>query len=199
MKITMALPGIIVLGILLSSCAPQPFTISSTTDKFSDPSAPDQILGINNRLSKKSSHGGVHIDERGVYLNPYALKEKKTGKIIEVGFSVRHLTFTPEDGFRPIEEIIFLTDRGERISVTVIGWDSDFKGWINYRTTSEYNTLFTESGTGVISYDDFSRLAAARSMDVKIRGGKLSQTYGENVIFPEFLPNLRQFRDAMIK
>jgi hypothetical protein len=201
MKSVLSLLMAVVLFLLLPSCVagPQPFTISSVSDKFSDPTAPSGIAGLNNRLSKKSSRGGIHVDNRGVYLNPYALKDKKTGEIMEVGFTVSHFSFEPDDGFRPIEEIVFLTDRNERIAFRVSMRDSDFKVGSWNTVSKKYNTSYSENGTGILSPEAFSLLAAAQSVEVKIQGGKRSQTYGKKDVLPEFLENLRQFRAAMLK
>ena len=56
-------------------CSSSPtFSISPIGDKFTNPNQPKGFVGDGNRLSNKSSMGGVHIDKKGVYINPYVFK-----------------------------------------------------------------------------------------------------------------------------
>ena len=130
MKILVKLLAIAMAGLLFACVAPT-FTIIPTGDKFSDTKAPYGFIGKNNRLSTKSSKGGTHIDEKGVYLEPFVFKDRKSNGIKSVGFYVTHYSFDTSDGFRPIQTIIFLTDKGQRIEAKVKSIDSDFNSLTN--------------------------------------------------------------------
>ncbi len=107
------------LCIVFAGCGAPGFNIVQVNDKFSDSQEPLRFLGQNNRLSTKSSHGGSHLDSKGVYIDPYAHKDRLTGAVKSVGFYITHVNFGVDGGFRPIEEIIFLTDKNERVVLKV--------------------------------------------------------------------------------
>ncbi len=183
---------------LFAGCA-QPFKIVSTEDKFSDSTKPYGFIGKNNRLSTKSSQGGTHIDNKGVYLNPYVFRDRQTDKVVRVGFYVNHLNFEIKDGFRPIEDIIFLTDKNDRVVLKVQHTDSDFDvyGWNSI--SMDFNTSYTESGYGSLPLQEFKKLVDASWIEVKIVGGKLSQTYEKNKIEKSFLSNLKEFYTTKVQ
>jgi hypothetical protein len=188
------------LAFVLASCAAsQKFAIVPTEDQFSDPSTPAGFVGTNNRLSKKSSKGGVHIDARGVYLDPFVYRDRATGHIETVGFFVSHYSFEPGDGFRPIEEIIFLTDRGDRIVLEVRSRDSEFSvgGW--NPVAKSFSTTFSESGISFTTAEDFQALALAGRLEAKIVGGKRQQTYSHTEVLPSFRENLRAFYEDQLR
>ena len=106
---------LIVLPLLLIvGCVPPPFSIQPMGDKFSDPNGPKGYIGNNNRLSKKSSQGGIHIDNKGVYMNPYVIKKDN---VQIVGFSVLHTNFEDTDLFNPIQSIVFLNQNQDRVEL----------------------------------------------------------------------------------
>lgn len=156
-------------------------------------------MGKNNRLSTKSSQGGVHIDEKGVYLDPYVYLDRNTNGITSIGFVVSHLNFDAYSGFRPIHEIVFLTDSGDRVVLQVKALDSDFRVGAWNSVSKEFNTSYGESCTSSITKDDFIKLAFSRSLEAKISGGKLSQTYDKRDVAASFITNLRAFYDHQIK
>ncbi len=183
---------LIIVIITLYGCAPS-FAIKSLSDKFSDISKPEIIVGENNRISTKSSQGGWHVDEKGVYVDPYVSKDRITKEILSFGFYITHLNRELNDGFRPINQIIFITDSGKRIELSVTATDTDFSvnSWNNI--TNQYNTSFSESGHTSVTRDDFLNLVNAKWCEAKIVGGERIQTYDKDDISSDFLKNLKTF------
>jgi len=190
---------VIYFSTFLFGCAPQKFQIVPLGDKFSDPSTPNGYIGKFNRLSTKSSKGGTHIDDKGVYLDPFVYKKAVSNEIESVGFVVAHFNFEVYDGFRPIQEIVFLTDKGARIKIEVQNHDSDFKvyGWNTI--AKDFNTGYRESGIAFISKVDFQEIANSKYLEAKIVGGKMSQIYEQKDISDSFINNLKIFCDNQLK
>ena len=183
---------ILSLIMLVCACAPAKFEIVPSGDRFTDPSI-SGFVGKNNRLSARSTQGGVHVDAGGVYLDPFIHKSRTTGTILSSGFYVFHYNSSVDSGFMPIEEIIFLVDGADRIVAHVVDYDSDFKvgSWNNISKT--YNTTFNESGIARMRADEFARVASASVLEVKIAGGKRSKIYESKDLVPGFVENLRMF------
>ncbi len=192
MKFTFKFCAVIITGILFSCVAPQ-FKILPTGDKFSDSNAPYGFVGKNNRLSTKSSKGGTHIDEKGVYLDPFVFKNNKSNSIKSVGFYVAHYSFELSDGFRPINEIIFLTDKGYRIKANVKPIDSEFNIGTWNKVSKEFDSTFNEFGVTNILLRDFMLLASSKWVEVKINGQKRTQIYNREEVLLSFMNNLNAF------
>lgn len=64
---------------------PGKFKIEQIDDRFSTGSTVT-VMGQNNRISKKSVAGGVHIDAEGVYLAPLVVRNRSDGELVRVGF-----------------------------------------------------------------------------------------------------------------
>ena len=182
---------IVLLMFVFVGCNPPGFVIKSLDDKFSDPHQPQVVVGQNNRLSFKSSDGGVHFDNKGVYVDPYILKDRKTGELISTGFYIHHFHDNFIYGFNPIKEIIILTDKGERIPLKVENKDLNIGTW--YPNLKFLNTIYYESGVASIDIDDVKKLINAHWIEVKIVGGDRSQTYNKDEISENFLGNLKRF------
>lgn len=188
----------LIVFLVFVTCATPGFQIVNINDKFSDPTKGVTYLGKNNRLSSKSSQGGVHIDSQGVYLEPFVTKDEKDN-IKEIGFYIYHNNFNVASGFLPIKEIIFLTDKNERISLIVENQNSDLKihSWNNISET--FNSSFSESGISFITEENFYKLASSKYIETKIIGGKMSQTYNKTEMNPDFIKNLYEFYIKCIK
>ena len=185
--------------LFLVGCGAPSFVIKSLDDKFSDPKQPFGTIGQNNRLSTKSSQGGTHIDNKGVYIDPFIFKDRQSKEIVSVGFYINHFNFDISSGFNPIEEIIFITDNGGRVSLKVKSKDFDYDIGSWNTITKTYNTTYGESGTANISLDDFKLLANSKSLEAKIIGKERSQTYDKEDISKEFSINLKNFLNAATK
>ncbi len=191
----------LVVSVILAlyGCGAPSFIIKSLDDKFSDPNQPFGTIGQNNRLSTKSSKGGIHIDNKGVYIDPFVFRDRKTNEIVSIGFYINHFAFDISDGFNPIEEIIFITDKSDRISLEVKskGFNFDIGNWNTI--SKNYNTTFSESGTAVTTLEDFKKLVAANWIEAKIIGKDRTQTYDKDDVSNEFLINLKNFYSAATK
>ena len=184
---------LLALSLLLVSCGAPSFTIKQLGDKFSKPDAPITIASDGNRISTKSSQGGIHIDSKGVYINPFVTEDRTTHKVLSVGFFISHSNSGYESGFNPIKKIIFITDKNERIEINAVPEKSEesLGTWNNI--TKEYNSSFYESASADISIKDFKTLASANWLETKIIGGDREQTYDKDEMSKSFLQNLKLF------
>ena len=188
-------------ALFLLSCAPMKFETVQLGDKFDSPVMAGLVgyTGKNNRLSMRSSQNGIHLDDKGIYLNPYVYKSKDSGQVKDIGFFVYHYTWDTEGGFLPIQEIIFLTDTGKRVAIPVemndqpqfrsLGWNS---------ISHSYNSSFTESASAPMTLEQFTILAQAASLEAKIIGGQRIQTYENGDVLPEFVDNLKSFYNQYV-
>lgn len=190
---------IALLASLLAACGAPSFSIVKTGDKFAASDTPYGYIGKNNRLSTKSTQSGTHIDHKGVYLEPYVFRSKSTNEIISIGFYVTHYNYSHSDGFRPINNIVFLTDTGGRIEVPVKAVDSDFSIGTWNSVSKEYNTSYTETGSINMNLQNFSKLANAKWLEVKINGGNRSQTYNKDEVSSSFLANIKSFYKTSVQ
>ena len=184
--------------ILTNGCIPPPsFTIEPMGDKFSDPNGLKGFIGNNNRLSKKSSNGGIHIDNKGVYINPYILKGNNEQTTI-IGFSVSHLNFEYTDLFRPIQSIVFLNQNQQRVELKCKLLDVDVDlGYYN-PISKDLQGTSSELSDCKCSKDDFGVIIKSTSLEVKINGGEKSMIYETKDILPTFIPNLKTFYDQQL-
>ena len=187
------------LIVSLYSCGAPSFSIVKTGDKFADSDAPYGYIGKNNRLSTKSTQSGTHIDYKGVYLEPYVYHSNTTNKVLSIGFYVTHYNYGPSDGFRPINNIVFLTSSGERIETNVKTVDSDFSVGSWNSVSKEYNTSYTETGSIKMELKNFVKLANSKWVEVKINGGNRSQTYDKDEVSSSFLTNIKTFYKSSVQ
>lgn len=182
------------------------FQIStSQSDKFAD-KAKLKIYSEYNRLSTKSICGGIHIDDKGVYIDPIASFDNNQ-KLEKLSLVVLYYNLIGTDalsnaacgkGFEPIQEIIFLAD-GKRISIKLKPFNSDIK-YYNWNNISKgFDGIFREDSAGIIALDELSIIANAKNLDVKIVGGKNSQTFDNNELEDDFKTNLKSFIKAVTK
>ena len=183
---------------MLYGCGAPAFEIRQLGDKFSDPNAPQGYTGANNRLSSKSSKGGTHIDNKGVYIDPFVYKAAD-GSVADCGFYVTHSNFEPSDGFRPIEQIIILTSNDDRIELKGQGQDADATLGSWNPVSRQYIGTFTESAVCKVAPSDIGKIAAASWIEVKIVGDNRSQSYDRDEVEPKFITNVRAFYEQHIK
>ncbi len=191
--------SIITLIFTLFGCGAPAFVIKSLDDKFADPNQPFGTVGQNNRLSTKSSQGGIHADEKGVYIDPFIFRDRKTNEITSIGFYINHFNFDISSGFNPIEEIIFITNDGGRVSLKPENRDFDYDIGSWNTISQSYSSTYRESGLALISLEDFEILKNATWIEAKIVGGKRTQTYDKDEISQNFLTNIKNFYKAAIK
>ena len=190
---------IITALMLIVGCVPPPtFTIEPIGDKFTNPNQPKGFIGTENRLSKKSSMGGVHIDNKGVYINPYVYKDDG-GSIVRVGFSVYHMNFEYKNLFRPIQSIVFLNQNDERVEIKCKSLDVDVDlGYYNPISRDLQGTA-SETNDCECNEKDFKKLVGSTSIEIKISGGERSMVYETTEVLPSFLQNLKTFYNQQMQ
>lgn len=196
---TLILIAFIVGSLLFLGCGPRAFIIKPTESKFDAPKEPIGFVGRHNRLTNKSTAGGTHLDYRGIYLNPVVLKDRQSDEIVSLGFYFEHISYEPRDGFRPIKEIILLTDAQERVCLKFSRFDSDYDIG-NWNTTSkEYIGSYWESSTSTVSKSDFLNLSRSNSLEAKLIGGKRNMIVERERIEKGFISNIKQFYELHVK
>ena len=187
------------LPLILVGCSSSPtFSINPIGDKFTDPNQPKGFIGDGNRLSSKSSMGGIHIDNKGVYINPYVFKNDN-GEIVKSGVSVTHMNFEYKDLFRPIESIVFLGENNQRVEVKCIPLDIDVDlGYYNPISNDLQGTA-SEQSDCKCNRAEFEKIISFNSIEAKINGGELSTVYEAEKVSQSFLPNLRLFYNQQLK
>ena len=178
---------------LMVGCSSSPtFSISPIGDKFTNPNQPKGFVGDGNRLSNKSSMGGVHIDKKGVYINPYVFKNDG-GEIVKLGFSVTHMNFEYKDLFRPIQSIVFLGENNQRVEIKCTPLDIDVDlGYYNPISNDLQGTA-SEQSDCECDREKFETIISLTSMEAKINGGELSTIYEAEKVSQSFLTNLKSF------
>lgn len=199
---------LVVIAVLLLGCAgisKQPFIIQTNQDdKFADKSTIN-LYGLNNRISDKSLSGGIHIDAKGIYINPFAFIAKNGD--IGIGLSIKHYTSIStsplyggyETMFNPIKEIIFLVNGIDRIAIKMSPKDYNVGTPIYNSISRDISSDTTELSQGELSLQDYKKIAMANTLDIKIIGGKASQTFNNNELDKDFILNLKQFYNRLIE
>ncbi|MGE4399362.1 MAG: hypothetical protein AB7D29_07565 [Campylobacterales bacterium] len=183
------------------------FQIStSQSDKFADKTKP-KIYSSYNRLSTKSVCGGIHIDDKGVYIDPVASFDKNQ-KLEQLSLVVLYYNLTSTDtlsndvcgkkGFEPIQEVVFLADE-KRISIKVKPFNLDIKYYNWNNISNGYDGIYREDSAGIITLDDLKAIANAKNLDVKVVGGKNSQTFENSELEDDFRINLKSFIKAITR
>ena len=187
----------IIFLLIISGCTPPPqFSVEPMGDKFSDPNGPKGFIGNNNRLSKKSSQGGLHMDSKGVCMNPYVTRNENTEII---GFSVSHMNFEYKDLFNPIQSIVFLNQNQERVELKCRLLDVDVDlGYYN-PISQDLQGTSSELSDCECSDNDFKTLMNSSSLEVKIIGGERSMIYESKDVLPNFISNLKTFYDQHLQ
>jgi hypothetical protein len=197
MKFLSIIVSLLILSLI--NCGAPGFQIVQIEDEFSDPKAPSTIVGQNNRLSSKSAQGSTHIDSKGVFLNPYVVKDKSSHEILDVGFYIVHHTFDLSGGFRSIREIIFITDNNKRIILKVRGQDIEYDVSSWNVVSTEFSSTFSEYGIGTLQKAEFIKILTSGSLNVEIIGDNLQQTYNDDELSRSFISNLNSFYNTEIK
>lgn len=179
------------------------FKIEQSDDRFSADGL-TSFSGHYNRISKKSLAGGVHIDAKGVFVEPFAAKSRADNKLVGVSFMIHNETTTDTTmgaplAFGGLQRITFITGEGTPI-VLIIKHAKDTPGEI-----SSYNSLthtasssLSETGSADVTPQDYLRIINASALAVKIEGGKRDMIYETKDIAKTFIPNLKTFYDQHI-
>lgn len=205
-KVTIAL-----FVVMLAGCGstqggffgPGDFTINKTDSRFSETDS-NIYTSSNNRISSKSIAGGTHIDDKGVFLNPAAVKNEEG---VLKGLYMQFINLTGYDTsygspnrLGVIQSVSFVTDEQRAIVRKVSDSDSEWLSNIYYNSVSKSaSSDIVESGRITLSLSDYKKIMSAESLAVKITGDKRSVVYEQEDISPSFKQNLKTFFEAHLK
>jgi hypothetical protein len=177
---------------------PGKFKIEQSDDRFSTDGL-GTYVGRNNRISKKSIAGGTHIDAKGMFVEPLAIRRKSDGSLVSVGFYIHNETdydtaYGSPNKIGVPQRITFLPDGGEPIAVAITSGGSKWSDRVSYNTISRSaSSNIQESGFADVTIGQFRRIASATSLAVKIEGSERAVIYDERDVSKSFLTNLRAF------
>lgn len=179
------------------------FTVEKADSRFSQ-SKNDIWASKNNRISKKSIAGGIHIDRKGVFLDPF-VEKTRSGEIVALGFSILNWTdsstlYGSPNRLGRIEKVAFALDSGDPIVLKVSSQE------VRHSDVSTYNTItrsaghdILETATGYVSKADFQRLINAGNLACQIVGTERSVVYENKDISKDFLENLQGFYKSYVQ
>ena len=179
--------------LIMISCGAPGFDIVKMSDNASDSQKTYTIVGKNNRLSAKSAQGSAHIDSKGLYIDPFLIRETGSDKLLNSGFYLIHHNFEVSGGFRPMRQLIFTTDQNKEISTEVTGQEIDYDMANWNAATVNYSSTFTEYGVIRLQKEDFIKILTSDTLAVKVIGGEVTQTYNNDEISRSFLENMTEF------
>jgi hypothetical protein len=184
-------------ALIAAGCSAPQFEVVRMGDRFDPADRPAFFMGKGNRLSAVSSRGGRHIDDRGLYIDPWALLDRESGRVLDCGFFILHYNYEPRDAFGPVWSVVFLTEAGKRVVLRARseGWAYDVYGWNDI--SDDFDSAFWEKAWAPAAPEDLAVLAAARRLEVKVEGGRLSRVYGPDQVSDRFTANLRSFLERV--
>jgi len=203
----------VLLGVLVAAYSasgiagpfgPAKFEIVQADMRFTEPQTVAWASG-NNRISKKSVVGGVHLDASGVYVNPVVTRDKDTGQVLTLGLIILNstgydTTYGSPNSLGVPKEIIFSVDGTKSISLPIAEGDSVWSDATSYNSvTRSASKNITESGLALMTRDQYREIISAKSLAVRIVGSKRSVTYETKDLSSSFLPNLRTFFEQKVQ
>ncbi len=197
-KLTTLLTEALLLTVLTGCIISVPeFTMTELDNRFSSDGT-TTFSSDGNRISTKSIPGGVHINEEGVYVNPYIIIHSNGG-IESIGFflindSEHHSGPMGSSGLLgTLKKIIFRLPDGELIDLQIFNQNRRL-GHIDYNPIDKYAGFdIQESGFAEISRQQFIKIANANYVSCKIIGSRKSVTYEKDDISDSFLENIKEF------
>lgn len=193
----------VICALTLAGCAGQ-FNVRQADDRFSENKNP-VFISENNRISAKSVAGGLHIDAKGVYINPFVEKNKNTNQIVALGFRITNQTdYNTMSGAQnqlgSISEIVFRLNGGQLITLPVVKAEEKADGPVTYNSVGGFASYAKqESGIVLISKEQFEKLITSSTISCRIAGSKRNAVFEEGDISGSFLENLRQFYQGYVK
>lgn len=188
----------IIIAFSLAGCMTPKFAVKKADNRFNEDKNPVYIAE-NNRISKKSIAGGIHIDEKGVYINPFVSKSRETEKIVLLGLNVVNKTDydTTHGGVNQlgvIKEVVFRLSDDDLITLNVTDQENRSSDTVSYNSVARYASYDKwETGAVRITKEQLQKIASAKTVSCKITGSKQSVVYEKEDVDPEFLPNLKKF------
>ncbi|GLQ31620.1 hypothetical protein [Litoribrevibacter albus] len=188
---------ILIMALVLTGCfGPGKYQIKDAREVVSM----DGYYSVNNRISTKSVAGGLHVDDTGVFINPFAF-DKANGEVM-TGFKITNKTFYDTFYGSPnslgnLQVITFEID-GEKHDFDIMDTNSDW-GSIGYNTAiGSAGSSITETGVAYINKDVMLKIAQANTLIVYIYGTERSVKYDAEDVSQSFHVNLNQFVDSVL-
>lgn len=185
-------------------CSTPAFIVKEVDNRFSE-NKNQLFVSENNRVSTRSIAGGIHIDNNGVYIDPFVEKDLSTGEPVVLGFNLVNKTnydtlMGDPNSLGTIEKIVFRFSNGELVSLPTIPGGTQSADTITYNRLGGYAGYDRwETAVAMLGTDEYDRIADADSVAVQIIGSRRSTIYETEDIAPAFLTNLRQFRNSYIR
>lgn len=113
------------------------FRVEQSDDRFST-TGMTTFSGVNNRISKKSVAGGIHLDGHGMFVEPMVVKRKADNAIAGLSFLVHNETEhdtaygSPNSIGTPQRIAFLLSDGSPPIELEIVRGDSKFGDRIDY-------------------------------------------------------------------
>src|SRR5258706_1275229 len=127
---------VILLGLM--GCGAGQFTVKQSDDRFTENKNP-LLISENNRISSKSAQGGVYVGDKGIYLNPFAERNKTTNQVIALGFNVINKTdYDTMSGdinqLGILKEVVFRINDGQLITLKVAAAENTTSSTVSFNT-----------------------------------------------------------------
>jgi len=189
---------------VISGCIAPTFKVKEADTRFSE--IKDSLfISENNRISTKSVAGGIHIDAKGVYINPFVSKNRDSGDIVSLGFNIINktdydTTFGGSNQLGTIQEVVFRFPDEKLITLDVGNQENQSSDFISYNSvTSSASYDKWETGIIIVTKEQFQQIASATTLSCKITGSKQSVIYEEKDVSPKFIANINQFYNEYVK
>lgn len=173
------------------------FEVVEADNRF-NPRGETLITSKNNRISKKSVAGGIHIDSSGVFINPSVIRSKEGHALSVSLFVVNHTNYdsnlgSPNALGRP-QRISFLINGNKLINLNINHAENN-RGETRYYNsgTGSVSASIMESGDARLTTSQYKEIMQAQTLVVKLVGTKRSVTYEAHEISPSFQENLSRF------
>lgn len=186
------------LTALLAGCSGLSYQVTQLDSRFSEF---DTYVAEGNRISTKSIAGGVHIDNRGVQINPSASFDKD-GKLAALYISLLNVTDHSSMHGAPNSigipsAIEFLAD-DKRIRVPLASERRHSDTVTRSANDRSLSIGIAEYGIGEITPADFTTIVNSQSLVVRVSGSRQSHTYENADIAPSFRANMRSFYERFV-
>lgn len=179
------------------------FKVEQSDDRFSTDGL-TTYSGLYNRISKKSLAGGTHIDDKGVFVEPIAIKSKADGKLVKLSFFIHNEADMSTNYGSPLTlgtplKISFLTGEGSPIALPINRGETAYGDVPTYNSiTRSASSSVRESGFADVTPEQYLRIINATALAVKIEGDKRSMIYEVKDVSKTFIPNLKSFYDQYV-
>jgi hypothetical protein len=204
MRLNMKMSIALCSAVLLTGCATMQFEIKEADTRLTNISDAF-IFSENNRISTKSIAGGLHIDNEGVFVNPFVIKSVGDSSIKAIGFVVKNITQVTTIGGGPntlgdIRELNCILNGKNQITINLHKQNSAQGDTIGYNTIARYAYIDkVEGAVAITTIQQFKEFSAASAIACRVTGTVRSVIYEEKDVSPQFLQNIRRFYEEKVK